>query len=697
MNLIFFLSNCGYSVRTPPPNSVLPEMSEERAQHASKRKRNAAANSPQSESPHCADPQRRAKRKAIARYEEDASIKLSTRYLDEFVKLQCSPLLLESRIFPDAKEISEAMAAFNAFRQLVLPNVPASRQDSSGKNRLGRRCIVCVGDGSTPRCGSLFAFRCKGWESIAIDPQMRVGPGGLSKRAHEEEGGWLHNQASSISQSGNFLKEKECDGSSLSSPQGSSKGRLWSNIDRLCAVRACVEDVIVKCDLAVIVLVHAHVKIEEALKCVQATTGVLAVITNPCCQFVRMHNRCFGRPPDIVYTDPGIFSERRQIRVWVNKLFDEREGGREIVFPANCLENEGYAADEEEEGEEEEEEGSEESVQGKVDSDSKKFSAEKLGCTTSGDSTFGLPEEKSAILQRAFEAGCERPNKKQLKNLCKEAGIGKFQCRFWFKQRRARQHILANKRRLNSRSEGFDSASDPIAKLNIDASERTESFRLRDNIQRIPTESASSLGITKLFDLLRASVGIKGEASYCPPHCVPDMSKVLNGDLSGDTTTDLNRAIKILAKIFENHCVDDGSSSRMFSTCRFHGTVVRKRMCRESVFYSLMPSGMSKSDAERSLGLVAKALNNSKKTSGTKGWGNGLEGLEDTLPTVQVAICCGFLEESKSNKWRAWKRSIKEGDIVECIGTPGRTGSGKSTMFCWDVAIIGAKKGRLEV
>ena len=90
----------------------------------------------------------------------------STRYIDEFIRLDCAPLLLELKIFPDSKEITEAMSTFHAYRRFIQPNIP--------KVSLGRKCVVCVGDGSTPRCASIFALRCKGWEAIAIDPQMHL-------------------------------------------------------------------------------------------------------------------------------------------------------------------------------------------------------------------------------------------------------------------------------------------------------------------------------------------------------------------------------------------------------------------------------------------------------------------------------------------------------------------------------------------
>ena len=94
----------------------------------------------------------RTKRKRPSPPEEDATIRLSARYLDEFIKLRSAPMLLEAGMFPDAKEISEAMAGFNAFRQFVLPNVPqrqrrgreapAADADASSASATGRRLVA---------------------------------------------------------------------------------------------------------------------------------------------------------------------------------------------------------------------------------------------------------------------------------------------------------------------------------------------------------------------------------------------------------------------------------------------------------------------------------------------------------------------------------------------------------------------------
>lgn len=84
----------------------------------------------------------------------------SSRYLDSFVKLKCSPDLLALGVFPNSKEITESFAAFEASKRFGLnwgdPSI--------------RVCVI--GDGSTPRTGATFAFRTR-WEVVSIDPKAR--------------------------------------------------------------------------------------------------------------------------------------------------------------------------------------------------------------------------------------------------------------------------------------------------------------------------------------------------------------------------------------------------------------------------------------------------------------------------------------------------------------------------------------------
>ena len=71
------------------------------------------------------------------------SINNSVRYLDEFVSgLECASLLLSMRLYPDAKEITESMAMFDAVRRRIdLDISPANKHLKHG--------VICIGDGAS--------------------------------------------------------------------------------------------------------------------------------------------------------------------------------------------------------------------------------------------------------------------------------------------------------------------------------------------------------------------------------------------------------------------------------------------------------------------------------------------------------------------------------------------------------------------
>jgi hypothetical protein len=81
-------------------------------------------------------------------------------YLNEFIGLKCAPLLLD--MFPNVKEITESMAAFNAVRRYL------------GAENFGNDSIILfdIGCGHAPRTAALFAhMTC--WNCHAIDPVLR--------------------------------------------------------------------------------------------------------------------------------------------------------------------------------------------------------------------------------------------------------------------------------------------------------------------------------------------------------------------------------------------------------------------------------------------------------------------------------------------------------------------------------------------
>ncbi|RMH11322.1 MAG: hypothetical protein D6698_16690 [Gammaproteobacteria bacterium] len=81
-----------------------------------------------------------------------------TRLLDDFISLKASPDIIALRVFPDVKEITEAMG--------MLRSVPRERYGED-------LTAVVVGDGSTPRLGALLAHVTK-WQVHSIDPRLRA-------------------------------------------------------------------------------------------------------------------------------------------------------------------------------------------------------------------------------------------------------------------------------------------------------------------------------------------------------------------------------------------------------------------------------------------------------------------------------------------------------------------------------------------
>ena len=146
----------------------------------------------------------------------------ANHYLDELTRLKCAPDMLKTRLFPNAKEVTESFGAYNAARTHLQDVAPLGSPNVT---------CICVGDGFTPRTAATFAFRTA-WQCVSIDPKLR--------------------------------------------PRGYS-------IDRLRVIPKRVEDVLlVTSNPVVIVAVHSHVSLPESLACVPAAP-IVGVIAIPCC------------------------------------------------------------------------------------------------------------------------------------------------------------------------------------------------------------------------------------------------------------------------------------------------------------------------------------------------------------------------------------------------------------------------------
>lgn len=152
----------------------------------------------------------------IQRLEKYKSIK----YFDELTQSCKFQLMLNLKLFPNAKEISESMAMYSAIKnKLKLP--------LDG----GFNCVV-VGDGHTPRTASLIAMHSN-YKCYSIDPNLKM----------------------------KFT---------------------WKRIERLSMYDMKVESVSMKFDEhTIIILPHSHVNLKTCLEQISAPSYTL--ITMDCC------------------------------------------------------------------------------------------------------------------------------------------------------------------------------------------------------------------------------------------------------------------------------------------------------------------------------------------------------------------------------------------------------------------------------
>lgn len=186
----------------------------------------------------------------------------SLRYLAEITRLKCMGQLLELKMFPNIKEITESQGAFYA-AQKYLPY----KLSNSDVN------VVVVGDGTTPRTGALFALR-SAWNVISIDPQMKLN--------------W-------------------------------NEGPL--KIRRLTLIKENVEDYYQDFgdNPLIIIHVHSHASLKSSLKSLRSVnTSIIAI---PCCvkQVIiknEWNNNKYEVSPDKVYRDNAILSQKNEVKIW---------------------------------------------------------------------------------------------------------------------------------------------------------------------------------------------------------------------------------------------------------------------------------------------------------------------------------------------------------------------------------------------
>lgn len=177
----------------------------------------------------------------------------SMLYLNEFLRLKCAPDLISWGVYPNVKEISESSAAYEAVRKEL------------GEEKLKdpKVIVYCVGDGRTPRTAAMFAVRSN-WHCISVDPN---------------------------------LKRKELFETKI------RRLRVWPyKIEDLKEGWGRLNDY-----TRVVVAVHSHAKLDDCARCQPHL-----VVAIPCC----IPQTYEGREPDKVYSDWGILSPERTVKVW---------------------------------------------------------------------------------------------------------------------------------------------------------------------------------------------------------------------------------------------------------------------------------------------------------------------------------------------------------------------------------------------
>lgn len=174
------------------------------------------------------------------------------RYVDEFIGLRSAPDMLSLRLFPNGKEVTESMAAYNAARKYLFRWVKPT----------DRALCIAIGDGVSPRTGGLFAFMTK-WDVISVDPVL-------------------------------------------------SRYEMGSEINRLTIIPEKIQDANIDATSygsnVVIIGVHSHHREEDLLSGIKFTIAHTIMI--PCCVHQYPMSRHFN-----TYTDNGIWSPKNVVTV----------------------------------------------------------------------------------------------------------------------------------------------------------------------------------------------------------------------------------------------------------------------------------------------------------------------------------------------------------------------------------------------
>ena len=188
------------------------------------------------------------------------------RYLNEFVKLKCASDLLNLGVFPNAKEITESLAAWNAVRKYLW------KRGFTPDKKLN--CYV-IGDGTTPRTAALVAF-VSNFNVYSIDPNLK----------------W--------------------------------KDR-YRSISRLVIERCRIEDKDRLPDNSLILLVHSHAEPKSVLEKLNKKYHY-GIVVIPCCIPLNIFDEDKRLTKIAEYEDWGIHSPERTVKVYISRGMSGKNG-----------------------------------------------------------------------------------------------------------------------------------------------------------------------------------------------------------------------------------------------------------------------------------------------------------------------------------------------------------------------------------
>lgn len=93
-----------------------------------------------------------------------------------------------------------------------------------------------------------------------------------------------------------------------------SMSHPWRTVDRLHVMPFKIENVRLRCARTVIVLLHAHVNLEDVRRAISG--NIIGVITVPCCNFGPGQSSIYDRRPDRIFADRHMLSEKNELRLW---------------------------------------------------------------------------------------------------------------------------------------------------------------------------------------------------------------------------------------------------------------------------------------------------------------------------------------------------------------------------------------------